>query len=45
MLILGLFRLGFIHCDVKSDNVLVGRNCEVKLADLDSAAEENARPK
>ncbi|KAH7691272.1 hypothetical protein AAVH_40215, partial [Aphelenchoides avenae] len=33
---------GFVHRDVKSDNVLVGRNCEVKLADLGAAAPENA---
>ncbi|KAH7721178.1 protein kinase [Aphelenchoides avenae] len=33
---------GFVHRDVKSDNVLVGRNCEVKLADLDSVAAESA---
>ncbi|KAH7696382.1 protein kinase [Aphelenchoides avenae] len=37
-----LHKQGFVHRDVKSDNVLVGRNCEVKLTDLDSAAAENA---
>ncbi|KAH7694937.1 hypothetical protein AAVH_38011 [Aphelenchoides avenae] len=37
-----LHKKGFVHRDVKSDNVLVGRNCEVKLTDLDSAAAENA---
>ncbi|KAH7716437.1 serine/threonine-protein kinase TAO1 [Aphelenchoides avenae] len=37
-----LHKMGFVHRDVKSDNVLVGRNCEVKLADLDSAAAERS---
>lgn len=29
---------GFVHCDVKPDNILIGRNGRVQVADLDRGA-------